>query len=136
MVEVVELQYSIFNFFSWASVYSQIFFLQHNRIAIAIITGEPEKNDSSWEVNKEFQIKIKIKNFKNKCFKEKQGLKLCLKAHKQVIHKWAIYRFYVQNQKILVSYNNCENFKGFSCLVLEIFEIKVLMILYGSPMSI
>ena len=61
-----------------------------------------------------------------------------LKAHNQVIPKWAIFGFYIKNQKILVSYNNCENFKGFPYLVLEIFEIKVFMIfhIYGSPISI
>ena len=47
-----------------------------------------------------------------------------LQAHNQAIPKWAIYSFYIQNQKTMVSYNNCENFKRFPHLVLEIFEIK------------
>ena len=67
--------------------------------------------------------------------------KKLLKARNQVIPKWAIFGFYIKNQKILVSYKCCENFKRFPHLVLEIFEIKVFTIfhgttIYGSPTSI
>ena len=53
---------------------------------------------------------------------------MCLFCTNQLIPKWAIYIFYIQNQNILVSLKNCENFMRVSCLVSEKIEIKVFII--------